>query len=161
IGIHVGDIIFDDNDIFGDGVNIAARLEGIAQPGGICISDDAQHQIRGKLDSPFEDMGPQHLKNIAEPMRARRLSVDAKSVEYLSTERFAAISVSALRTRVSLICDGAVFASFRLVRECMLKRPQITEALDVGYLTKRLPGGPSYSLLHSLKLKPGLHRGDT
>jgi adenylate cyclase len=49
IGIHVGDIIIDDNDIFGDGVNIAARLEGIAEPGGICISDDAQRQIRGKL----------------------------------------------------------------------------------------------------------------
>jgi adenylate cyclase len=87
IGIHVGDIIFDSNDIFGDGVNIAARLEGIAEPGGICISDDAQRQIRGKLDSPFEDMGPQNLKNITEPMRAWRLSVDAKSAEYLSAER--------------------------------------------------------------------------
>ena len=76
IGIHVGDIIFDDNDIFGDGVNIAARLEGIAEPGGICVSDDAQRQIRGKLDSPpFEDMGPQNLKNIAEPMRAWRLTL--------------------------------------------------------------------------------------
>ena len=50
IGIHVGDIIIDDNDIFGDGVNIAARLEGIAEPGGICISDDAQRQIRGKVE---------------------------------------------------------------------------------------------------------------
>jgi class 3 adenylate cyclase len=87
IGIHVGDIIVDDNDIFGDGVNIAARLEGIAQPGGICISDDAQRQIRGKLDSPFEDMGPQNLKNIAKPMRAWRLSVDEKSAEYLSAQR--------------------------------------------------------------------------
>jgi adenylate cyclase len=86
IGIHVGDIIFDDNDIFGDGVNIAARLEGIAEPGGICISDDAQRQIRGKLDSPFEDMGPQNLKNIIEPMRAWRLSVDAKSSAYLSAD---------------------------------------------------------------------------
>lgn len=94
IGIHVGDIIFDDNDIFGDGVNIAARLEGIAQPGGICISDDAQRQIRGKLDSPFEDMGPQNLKNITEPMRAWRLSVDAKSVEYLSAERSVGIAQS-------------------------------------------------------------------
>ena len=92
IGIHVGDIIFDDNDIFGDGVNIAARLEGIAEPGGICISDDAQRQIRGKLDSPFEDMGPQNLKNITEPMRAWRLSVDAKSSEYLSAERSAGIA---------------------------------------------------------------------
>src|SRR4030088_2315042 len=69
IGIHVGDIIFDDNDIFGDGVNIAARLEGIAEPGGVCLSDDAQRQIRGKVDIAFEDIGSQTLKNIAEPMR--------------------------------------------------------------------------------------------
>jgi adenylate cyclase len=92
IGIHVGDIIVDGNDIFGDGVNIAARLEGIAEPGGICISDDAQRQIRGKLDSPFEDMGPQNLKNITEPMRAWRLGVDAKSAEYLSADRSTGIA---------------------------------------------------------------------
>ena len=77
IGIHVGDIIVDDNDIFGDGVNIAARLEGIAEPGGICISDDAQRQVRGKVDFAFEDMGPQNLKNIVEPMRAWRLRMNA------------------------------------------------------------------------------------
>jgi adenylate cyclase len=70
IGIHVGDIIIDDNDIFGDGVNIAARLEGIAKPGGVCISDDAYRQIRGKVDHSFDDLGEQNLKNIAEPMRA-------------------------------------------------------------------------------------------
>jgi adenylate cyclase len=70
IGIHVGDIIIDDNDIFGDGVNIAARLEGIAEPGGVCISDDAHRQIRGKIDIVFDDIGEQALKNIAEPMRA-------------------------------------------------------------------------------------------
>src|SRR6201988_678213 len=73
IGIHVGDIIIDDDDIFGDGVNIAARLEGIAASGGVCISDDAQRQIRGKVDVAFEDMGPQKLKNIVEPMRAWRV----------------------------------------------------------------------------------------
>jgi TolB-like protein/class 3 adenylate cyclase len=77
IGIHVGDIIVDENDIFGDGVNIAARLEGVAEPGGVCISDDAQRQIRGKVDTAFEDMGPQNLKNIAEPMRAWRLRMNA------------------------------------------------------------------------------------
>jgi adenylate cyclase len=70
IGIHVGDIIIDDDDIFGDGVNIAARLEGIARPGGICISDDAQRQVRGKIDVVFDDIGMQNLKNIAEPMRS-------------------------------------------------------------------------------------------
>src|ERR1700723_1565989 len=73
IGIHVGDIIIDDNDIFGDGVNIAARLEGIAEPGGVCISDDTHRQIRGKIDVTFDDMGEQNLKNIVEPMRAWQL----------------------------------------------------------------------------------------
>jgi TolB-like protein/class 3 adenylate cyclase len=77
IGIHVGDIIIDDDDIFGDGVNIAARLEGIAEPGGVCISDDTHRQIRGKVDIAFDDMGPQTLKNIAEPMRAWRCRIDA------------------------------------------------------------------------------------
>jgi adenylate cyclase len=76
IGIHVGDIIIDDNDIFGDGVNIAARLEGIAEPGGVCISDDAYRQVRGKVDMACDDMGPQALKNIAEPMRAWRMRLD-------------------------------------------------------------------------------------
>jgi TolB-like protein/class 3 adenylate cyclase len=73
IGVHVGDIIFDDNDIFGDGVNIAARLEGIAEPGGVCMSDDAYRQIRGKVEIACFDLGPQTLKNIAEPMRAWRV----------------------------------------------------------------------------------------
>jgi adenylate cyclase len=77
IGIHVGDIIFDEGDIFGDGVNIAARLEGIAEPGGVCISDDAHRQIRAKVDAAFEDMGPQNLKNIAEPMRAWQIRMNA------------------------------------------------------------------------------------
>jgi TolB-like protein/class 3 adenylate cyclase/Tfp pilus assembly protein PilF len=80
IGIHVGDIIIiDDNDIFGDGVNIAARLEGIAEPGGVCISDDAQRQVRGKVDFVFDDMGPRTLKNIAEPMRAWRVRLDGNA----------------------------------------------------------------------------------
>jgi adenylate cyclase len=79
IGIHVGDIIIDENDIYGDGVNIAVRLEGIAEPGGICISDDAHRQVRGKVDSALEDMGPQTLKNIAEPMRVWRFRKNSVS----------------------------------------------------------------------------------
>ena len=73
IGIHVGDIMIEDSDIFGDGVNIAARLESIAQPGGICISDDTYRQIRGKLDVKFQDSGEQELKNIARPVRVYQL----------------------------------------------------------------------------------------
>jgi TolB-like protein/class 3 adenylate cyclase/Tfp pilus assembly protein PilF len=76
VGVHVGDIIIDDNDIFGDGVNIAARLEGIAEPGAICISDDAHRQVRGKIDVAFHDLGPQALKNIVEPVRAWRIRVE-------------------------------------------------------------------------------------
>ncbi len=80
IGIHVGDIIIADDDIFGDGVNIAVRLEGIAEPGGICISDDAHRQeVRGKVESTLEDMGSQSLKNIAEPMRAWRVRIGPSS----------------------------------------------------------------------------------
>src|SRR5882757_6471087 len=74
IGIHVGDIIIDDNDIFGDGVNIAARLEGIAEPGGICISDDTYRQIRDRVDAAFDDKGETALKNIARPVRVFALA---------------------------------------------------------------------------------------
>src|SRR5215472_10452402 len=77
IGIHVGDIMIEDDDIFGDGVNIAARLEGIAQPGGICISDDAYRQMRGKIDVNFQDSGEQELKNIARPVRVYQLRPEA------------------------------------------------------------------------------------
>src|SRR5216684_4160128 len=79
IGIHVGDIILDDNDIFGDGVNIAARLEGIAEPGGVCMSDDAYRQVRGKVEIACDDMGQQSLKNIAEPMRAWRVRLTGQA----------------------------------------------------------------------------------
>ena len=85
IGIHLGDIIIADDDIFGDGVNIAVRLEGIAEPGGICISDDAHRQVRGKVESTLEDMGAQTLKNIAEPMRAWRVRIGPSSS--LATKR--------------------------------------------------------------------------
>jgi TolB-like protein/class 3 adenylate cyclase/tetratricopeptide (TPR) repeat protein len=91
IGIHVGDIMIDNDDIFGDGVNIAARLEGIAEPGGICISDDAQRHIRGKIELTFDDMGPQLLKNIAEPMRAWRVQVGKKPPSVLSKKAAADI----------------------------------------------------------------------
>src|SRR5262245_56812318 len=79
IGVHVGDIIFDDDDIFGDGVNIAARLEGIAEPGGVCLSDDAYRQVRGKVEIACDDMGRQSLKNIAEPMQAWRVRLTDQS----------------------------------------------------------------------------------
>jgi adenylate cyclase len=73
IGINVGDIIIEGDDIFGDGVNIAARLEGLAEPGGICVSARVQEDATGKLDLTFEDIGEQNLKNIARPIRVYRV----------------------------------------------------------------------------------------
>ncbi|HZR76497.1 adenylate/guanylate cyclase domain-containing protein [Bradyrhizobium sp.] len=74
IGLHVGDVIVDDNDIFGDCVNIAARLQGLAEPCGLCLSDDAFRQIRGKIELVCDDLGLQRLKNIAEPVRVWRVA---------------------------------------------------------------------------------------
>jgi class 3 adenylate cyclase len=70
IGINLGDILIEGDDILGDGVNVAARLEGIAEPGGICISSSAYEQVRGKVAVEFTDLGDQALKNIARPIRA-------------------------------------------------------------------------------------------
>ena len=78
-GINVGDIIPDGGDIFGDGVNVAARLEGLAEPGGICVSGRVQEDVLGKLDFCFEDIGEQQLKNIARPVRVFRIKPAASA----------------------------------------------------------------------------------
>src|SRR6266576_5185910 len=77
IGIHLGDVVEEsDGDLMGDGVNIAARLEGIAQPGAICLSEDAYRQVRARLDLEVGDLGPTQLKNIVEPIRVYSVEVD-------------------------------------------------------------------------------------
>src|SRR5271166_2324532 len=73
IGVNLGDIILDEDDIFGDGVNIAARLEALAEPGGICLGGSAHEQVRDKLDLAFEDLGEQQVKNITRPVRVYRI----------------------------------------------------------------------------------------
>ena len=73
IGINLGDVIVEEHDIFGDGVNVAARLEALADPGGICVSRVVRDQVRDKLDFTFEDMGEQQVKNIARPVRVYRV----------------------------------------------------------------------------------------
>src|SRR3974390_306175 len=77
VGINIGDIIVEPHDIFGDGVNIAARLESIAEPGGICISSSACEQVRGKVSVDFTDLGEQNLKNISRPIRAYAVGLNA------------------------------------------------------------------------------------
>lgn len=73
VGINIGDVIVEPHDIFGDGVNIAARLEGVAEPGGICISSPAHDYVQGKVGVEFDDLGEQNLKNIARPVRVYRM----------------------------------------------------------------------------------------
>ena len=76
IGIHLGDVVEEsDGDLMGDGVNIAARLEGIAEPGAICLSEDAYRQVKARLDLAVSDLGAVQLKNIAEPVRVYSLQV--------------------------------------------------------------------------------------
>jgi adenylate cyclase len=77
MGINVGDVIVEEHDIFGDGVNVAARLEGLAEPGGVCISRMVRDQIRDKLSYPLEDLGEKSFKNIARPVRVYALRADA------------------------------------------------------------------------------------
>src|SRR5215472_16240776 len=80
VGVHQGDIIVEDGDIFGDGVNLAARLEGLADPAGICVSSRVQEDAAGKLDLAFEDIGEQQLKNITRPVRVFRTQLGTPKV---------------------------------------------------------------------------------
>ena len=77
VGINIGDVVYDEARIYGDGINVAARLEGIAEVGGICISSKVYEEINGRIDLPCEDIGEQQLKNIARPVRAYHLRVDS------------------------------------------------------------------------------------
>ena len=76
VGIHLGDVVEEsDGDLMGDGVNIAARLEGVAKPGAICLSEDAYRHVKGRLEFAVTELGPTELKNIAEPIRVYSLQV--------------------------------------------------------------------------------------
>src|SRR6476660_9584979 len=89
VGLNLGDVIVgQDGELYGDGINIAVRLEGIADPGGILISEKVYSEVEGKLDAGFEDRGEQQLKNISKPVRAYAVSVGAHSA---STERLSAV----------------------------------------------------------------------
>jgi len=83
MGVNLGDIVDDGEDIHGDGVNIAARLEGLADPGGICISSDVYNQVRNKLSLTFEDIGEQNVKNIADPVHTYRVFLEKPAIKAL------------------------------------------------------------------------------
>jgi hypothetical protein len=78
VGINLGDVVFDDGDVFGDGVNVASPLEGLAQPGGVCISDIVHQAVADRIQVPFRDLGSQRVKNISRPIRVWQWSPDAQ-----------------------------------------------------------------------------------
>jgi TolB-like protein len=112
VGIHLGDVVEEaDGDLMGDGVNIAARLEGIAKPGAICLSEDAYRQVKGRLDLAVTDLGPTQLKNIAEPIRLYSLQVavpaQAKPASAPATEKSAPPRLSMVVLPFANIGGGA------------------------------------------------------
>jgi adenylate cyclase len=95
MGVNVGDVVVEDGDIFGDDVNVAARLEGLAEPGGICVSARVQEDAVGRLDLTFDDLGEQSLKNIARPVRVYRvrLSTAQNTPKVTATESRPALTL--------------------------------------------------------------------
>jgi TolB-like protein/class 3 adenylate cyclase len=107
IGVNLGDVIVEDDDIFGDGVNVAARLEALAEPGGICVSRTVRDQIRDRLSYPFDDLGEQSVKNIARPVRVYAMRPEAVADLPVSGTPFAA----ATRRRPAFAAMTAVAAT--------------------------------------------------
>ena len=103
VGINLGDVIVEKDDIFGDGVNVAARLEALAEPGGICVSRVVRDQLRGKLDFAFEDLGDQQVKNIVRPVRVYALRPEARSAIAVSGSVSSPHAVAAPRLSIVVL----------------------------------------------------------
>jgi class 3 adenylate cyclase/TolB-like protein len=101
IGINLGEVIVDRDDIYGDGVNVSARLESLAEPGGICVSASVHEQVKDKIDARFEDMGNQTLKNIERPVQAYRVVTSAGAADAGNTSSDAMVRLSAFRKLVA------------------------------------------------------------
>jgi len=103
IGVNLGDVIAEEQDIFGDGVNIAARLEALAEPGGICVSRVVRDQVRDKLDYTFEDLGEQNVKNIARPVRVYRVFDRAAESQDPAVQAATLITQTFIAPRLSIV----------------------------------------------------------
>ena len=148
IGVNLGDVIAEDDDIFGDGVNVAARLEALAEPGGICISRTVRDQIRDKLPYPLDDLGEQSVKNIARPVRVYALRREAVADLPASV-----VPIAAPRRRRSVIAALAAAALAALVIAAIgwwvwpaTKSPATSGAAAAMSLTQPLVAPPCRSL---------------
>ena len=108
IGVNLGDVIVDGDDIFGDGVNIAARLEALAKPGSVCISHTVYEQVKNKLDLDYRPLGSHRVKNIAEPVRAYEVEAGAAAPRRRRRRwPVAAAAGGAAMVSVGFVCVGA------------------------------------------------------
>jgi adenylate cyclase len=147
VGINLGDIVIDGEDILGDGVNIAARLEGLAEPGGICISRPVHTQTKGKLDLTFEHLGEKKVKNLPEPVTVYRVVIDAKAAAFVTP--LASVKAAQKRARrwpvvvsgltvLALVLAGALYWK--------LQAPALPTA-DPEKMAFPLPDKPSIAVL--------------
>ncbi len=148
IGINLGDVIEDDGDIFGDGVNVAARLEGLAEPGGICIAESVYTSVGSKLPLEYSDMGPQTLKNIAEPIRAYQVNLKSGAVLPGPRENSNPVVQSGKR-QLPLVNYVLIFALLAAVAVILSFKPWETreEPASMERMALPLPDKPSIAVL--------------
>src|SRR5271165_3897821 len=146
IGVNLGDVIVDGDDIFGDGVNIAARLEALAQPGTVCISQIVYDQVRNKLDLEYRPLGSHRVKNIAEPVRAYAVGLPAEGQRPRKGRRplFAAVGIAAL-----VLAGVVAWALYLGAGRELLGLGAAPKAVEIATLTTpaRLAGRPSVAVL--------------
>lgn len=140
IGINIGDVMIRDGDLFGDGVNIAARLEGLAEPGGICVSAAVFEQVRNKLTCGFDDLGPQSVKNIAEPVSAYRIVTQGAPP---SAARHPRAKLRKMPVLVALVAGFLVLGGLALWQ---VQKPQV-ETASMERMALPLPNRPSIAVL--------------
>ena len=158
IGINIGDIIVEGDDIYGDGVNVAARMEGLAEPGGICISRPVHTQVGGKLDLQFQDLGENKVKNISQPVKVYRIVLDEKAAA-LATPVTRMPSAPVRR----LWPIAATFAVMLLIAAGGLywwqaRAPKL-EPVDPATMAHPLPAQPSIAVLAFDDLSQGDDQG--
>ena len=143
IGINLGDIVIDGDDILGDGVNVAARLEGLAEPGGICVSGTVYDQLKSNIDAGYEFLGEKYVKNISEPIRVFKVLLDPEQAgQTISTKRLVSRPVTIMATAVVLL--AALMATWILWWQPW---QLIVTPAEPGKMALPLPKRPSIAVL--------------
>jgi uncharacterized protein len=143
IGIHVGDVVEEaDGDLMGDGVNIAARLEGVAKPGAICLSEDAYRQVRNRLSLSIDDLGMNRLKNIAEPIRVFSVGVETAAVSAKVLPRKAASRAPLVVAGLAIIVLALAGGFYAFVRTGSPPAPQTASAPVASNFVAPAPPSP-------------------